>query len=76
MHLAQSVQVKGDIKLESVQVHPGGMHFPQMGANMSVFSSALSSLAGAINQGITTLANQPVSHALFCSSDDSNRPRM
>jgi len=38
MHLAQIVEVKGEINLESVQVYPGGMgasmNFPQMGVNI------------------------------------------
>jgi hypothetical protein len=38
MYLAQLVEVKGEITLESVQVYGGGMgsaNFPQMGMNMS-----------------------------------------
>lgn len=55
MYLANLVEVKGDINLESVQVVPGGMGgsmgFPGMGVNMSFGMTPQAPFGGGMNVG-------------------------
>lgn len=55
MYLANLVEVKGDISLESVQVYPGGMgtsmNFPSMGVNMSFGPPSQAPFGGGLNVG-------------------------